>query len=76
MLGLRGPRSGLLIKKPSEFWASDALLVKHLRNKRCDGQHEHAQLDEREPGGPVDQAKGAQRWPLPLCHAVAKGGEE
>ena len=32
MLGLRGPRSGMPIKKPTEIWASDPLLVKYLHN--------------------------------------------
>ena len=34
MAGLTGPRSGLLVKKPSEFWASDARLVRRLEPLR------------------------------------------
>ena len=76
MAGLRGPRSGLLIKKPTDFCASDEALIKYLHGLTCNGRHQHAQLDAREPGGPADKAKDAARWPMPLCHRVAKGSEE
>ena len=76
MTGLRGPRSGLPIKKPSEFWASDETLIAPLRGLLCDGQHEHSQLDAREAGAPADKAKDAARWALPLCHRVARGCED
>ena len=75
MTGLRGPRSGLPIKKPSEFWASDETLVEPLRGLLCDGSHEHSQLDAREAGAPADKAKDAARWARPLCHRVARGCE-
>ncbi len=42
MAGLIGPKSGLPVRKPTEFWASDELLVRHLRPLQCDGSHKHA----------------------------------
>ena len=75
MTGLRGPRSGLPIKNPSEVWASDEELVAPLRGLLCDGSHEHSQLDAREAGAPADKAKDAARWALPLCHRAARGSE-
>ena len=36
MLGLRGPRTGHRIKKPTTFWASDARLIARLQGIRCD----------------------------------------
>ena len=65
MAGLRGPRSGLPIKKPTEFCASNEALTKYLQDLTCNGRHQHAQIDAREP----DKAKDAARWPLPLCHS-------
>ena len=44
MAGKIGLRTGLPIKKSSEFWASDERLIAGLRKFRCDGQHEHALL--------------------------------
>ena len=61
MAGLIGPRSGLPIKKPTEFVASDEALIKHLHGLICNGRHQHAQLDARERGGPADKAKDAAR---------------
>ena len=76
MAGLIGPRSGLLVKKPSEFWASDARLVRRLEPLQSDGSHEHAQLDGRTPGIPCDKAKDVARWPQVLCRRLADGCEE
>ena len=61
MAGLTGLRSGLLVKKPTEFWASDARLVRRLEPLRCDKSHDHAQLDGRTPGIPCDKAKDVAR---------------
>ena len=36
MAGLIGPRSGLPMKKPTEFWASDEALV--IQKLKCDGR--------------------------------------
>ena len=76
MLGLRGPRSGLPIKKPIEIWASNPTLVKYLHKYLCDGRHVHSQLDAREAGAPADKAEDAQRRPLPMCRNVAKDCDE
>ena len=75
MTGLRGPRSGGLVKKPTEFWASDARLVKHLHALRCDGSHEHAQLDAHDPIYPSDKAKCIARWSPNFCRRLADGCE-
>ena len=53
MLGLRGPRSKQLIKKPTTFWASDARLIARLHGLRCDGRHVHADLAANTPGKPL-----------------------
>ena len=76
MAGLIGPRSGNRVKKPTEFWASDARLVRRLEPLQCDGSHEHAQLDGRTPGIPCDKAKDVARWPRALCQRLADGCEE
>ena len=76
MLGLRGPRTGHLIKKPTTFWASDSRLIARLRNHRCDGRHVHADLAATSPDKPHEKAKNAARWPLRLCHLLAAGCEE
>ena len=75
MAGLKGQRSGLPIMKPTEFWASDPLLVAHLQGLRCDGSHRHADL-ECPKGAPGDKARDAARWPQKLCHLIAKGCED
>ena len=76
MPSLRGPRSGLPIKKPTEMWATDTLLVKYLHNYVCDWRHVHSQVDAREAGAPADKAKDAQTLPLPMCRNVANGCDE
>ena len=70
MLGLRGPRSKALIKKPTTFWASDARLVARLQGLRCDGRHVHTDLSATTPGKPHDKAKNAARGPVPLCRRI------
>ena len=40
MVGLRSSR-GLLLKKPSELWASSEHLLWRFRRRLCNGQHEH-----------------------------------
>ena len=76
MAGLTGLRSGLLVKKPTEFLASDARLVRRLEPLRCDKSHDHAQLDGRTPGIPCDKAKDVARWPRNLCLRIANGCEQ
>ena len=76
MAGLRGPHSRLPINKPTEFWASDPILIARLDNLKCDGRHQHSMLDAREAGAPADKTKDAARLPLPLCHGLAKGCED
>ena len=76
MAGLTGPRSGRLVKKPTEFWASDTRVVKRLEPLRCDKSHDHAQLDGRTPGIPCDKAKDVARWPRALCRRIADGCDQ
>ena len=76
MAGFIGPRSGNLIKKPTECWASDPRPVRRLEPLQCDGTHEHAQLDGRTPGIPCDKAKDLARWPQALCRRLADGCDE
>ena len=73
MAGRIGPKSGLQVKKPTQFWASDELLVKHLRPLVCDGSHKHANLDGSDPSVPQDRAKNMAQWPQPLCRRLANG---
>merc|ERR1712005_94964 len=75
MAGLKGRRSGIPVMKPTEFWASDPLLVQYLHGLRCDGRHQHAALDCPK-GAPGDKVKDAARWPPRLCHLIAKGCED
>ena len=44
MLGLVGVRTGLPIKKSTDFRASDERLLARFENCRCDGTHRHARL--------------------------------
>ena len=69
--GLKGRRSGIPVMKPTEFWASDPLLVSYLHGLRCDGRQRHASLDCPE-GAPGDQARDAARWPPKLWHLIPK----
>lgn len=73
MAGLVGPKSGLPVKKPTVFWASDEILVRPLRRLQCDGLHGHAKLDGSNPHEPQDCAKDMARWPQALCRRIANG---
>ena len=75
-VGLRGPRTGSFINKPTEIWASDEALVARLRGRRCPGDHVHADLAANVAGRPAEKAKDAARWPMPLCRLLAAGCEE
>eukprot|EP00959_Pyramimonas_sp_CCMP1952_P333438 6981896-Pyramimonas_sp.AAC.1 len=67
MAGKIGRRTGLPIKKSSEFWASNECLIGGLRKFRCDGQHEHALLAHGGRGA----CPGQDKWRLenPKDHA-------
>ncbi|CAK0800860.1 unnamed protein product [Prorocentrum cordatum] len=78
MAGKIGRRTGLPIKKSSEFWASDERLIAGLRKFRCDGQHDHALLahggrgphperDEWRLENPKDHAE----WAIGICRELA-----
>ena len=55
MAGLKGRRSGLPVYKPTEFWASDPLLVHYLHGLRCDRK------PAMQHGGRQDYATSSQK---------------
>ena len=46
MVGLRDPETKLRVKKPTDFVASDEILVKNLRGLTCSKNHQHATSKE------------------------------
>ena len=72
MCNLRGPRAGMLIKKPTEFWASHAALLDPLRGRLCDGAHQHGQVGKGS-SKLEEKAKNLARWPVKLCRLIAEG---
>ena len=72
MCNLRGPRTGMLIKKPTEFWASHAALLDPLRGRLCDGAHQHGQVGKGS-SKVEEKAKNLARWPVKLCRLIAEG---
>ncbi|CAK0801133.1 unnamed protein product, partial [Prorocentrum cordatum] len=78
MAGKIGRRTGLPIKKSSEFWASDERLLAGLRKFRCDGQHDHALLahggrgphPERDKWR-LENPKDHAEWAIGICRELA-----
>ena len=70
MVQLTDP-AGQPTKKPTVFLASHELLISRLRNCRCDGTHQHAQLEGSVLG--VSRTKHAQVWPRRLCELIVAG---
>ncbi|CAK0831488.1 unnamed protein product [Prorocentrum cordatum] len=78
MAGKIGRRTGLPIKKSSEFWASDERLLAGLRRFRCDGQHDHALLahggrghhPERDKWR-LENPKDHAEWAIGICRELA-----
>ena len=56
-VGLRGPRTGSFIRKPTELWASDEALLSRLRGCRCPGNHVHADPRRTSPDGLAKRRK-------------------
>ena len=65
MLGHVGPNF-LPAKKPTDIMANHHLLLKLLVPARCDGSHQHDQMD----GG---CAKDCELWPWKLANKIASG---
>ena len=42
--GLKCRATGLLVKKPTEVWASDSMIVKEILPRQCNQRHKHATL--------------------------------
>ncbi|CAK0813698.1 unnamed protein product, partial [Prorocentrum cordatum] len=78
MAGKIGRRTGLPIKKSSEFWASDERLLAGLRKFRCDGQRDHALLahggrgphPERDKWR-LENPKDHAEWAIGICRELA-----
>ena len=45
MVGLRSQRKKLLLKKPSELWASHELLLRRFRIRLCNRRHVHDTIE-------------------------------
>ena len=78
MVGLRMKREPFLpVRKTTECWASDPLLLMHLQNLRCDGSHMHAHIGSwSNDGHPTVKSSDMQIWPLELCQRIAAGVAE
>jgi len=50
------------LKKPTRFAASHPILLEHVRNRFCDKPHQHGKVKSE-----------AERWPIKLCRALARG---
>ena len=70
---LRGPRTGMLIRKRTELWSSAWAIIAEFAGKYCDGTHEHAVLGGRRGDPNFELTRSAQVWPMPFCAALARG---
>ena len=66
MVGLRSIRSGRLLKKPSELWASHEHLLWRFRSRCCNGLHDHDTIE----GG---ESKPSQVWTWNFVRILADG---
>ena len=71
--GLRGPRTGMPIRKRTELWSSSWDIIAEFAWKYCDGTHEHAVLGGRRGDPNFERTRSAQVWPMPFCAALARG---
>ena len=69
--GLRDMQSGLLIRKRTEIWASDEMLIKDIRPLQCNGRHQHAVLEGTFHG--VNKTHLARVWPWEFAARIASG---
>ena len=69
--GLRDQESQLLIKKPTEFWASDYCLIEGLSRMQCRCTEPHAKLEGTYRG--VAKTHLARVWPWKLASTIANG---
>ena len=59
--GLRNA-TGMLLKKPTRFVATDPMLIAHVANRFCHGNHDHGKV-----------TSSAENWPMQLCKKLALG---
>lgn len=71
-VGLKDP-TGVPTLKPTLIVASDWTLIKRL-NRRCSGQHTHAQLAGSVDG--ISRCRYAQVWPRKMIELIVDGIEE
>merc|ERR1711876_157030 len=75
MTNLRDPENKLRIKKPTDFVASDAILLKKLRPLWCDGKkHAHSRLEGTYKG--QNKTHLARTWTWELASLIAAGIRE
>ena len=72
---MRDPETKLRIKKPTDFVASDEILLKNLRPLWCDGKkHAHACLEGTHKG--QNKTHLARTWSWELASIIAAGVSE
>ena len=75
MTNLRDPETKLRIKKPTDFVASDEILIKNLRPLWCDGKkHAHSRLEGTYKG--QNKTHLARTWSWELASIIAAGVSE
>ena len=67
MLGLKDVDNGLPHQKATAFLTASRQVKLKLSAARCDGLHEHQQLDTKK------RCQRAQEWPPELCKAILEG---
>ena len=75
LTNLRDPENKLRIKKPTDFVASDEILLKNLRPLWCDGKtHKHSHLEGTYKGH--NKTHLARTWSWELASIIAAGVSE
>ena len=70
--GMCDDDTGLLIRKPTEVWASSAELAAPLRSLKCSGDHDHAVIQGRSRDGEA-KSHNCRIWPWKFATLVASG---
>ena len=70
--GMCDDDTGLLIRKPTEVWASSEELAAPLRSLKCSGDHDHAVIQGRSRDGEAKSHK-CRIWPWKFATLVASG---
>ena len=69
--GLVDQKTQRPIKKPTEFWASDEVLLHHLKSMKCRCTTAHSVLEGTEGG--IPRTHQARVWPWALASGIAAG---